>query len=65
MVNIWDPEEQKKAHETQHYQTRSDHGNGKPAAFPPGTEGMLGRQYTEVCARLLETLEKPLSPPFF
>lgn len=48
VVNIWDPEVEKKARETVHYRTRADHGDGKPAAFPPGTEGMLGRQYTEV-----------------
>ncbi|CAL8468261.1 g7800 [Coccomyxa elongata] len=57
LVNIWDPKEEKKARETQHYQTRADHGNGKPAAFPPGTEGMLGRQYTEDRERAQKMME--------
>lgn len=46
LVNIWDPEAEMKARKADKYRTRADHA-GKPVAFPPGTEGMLGRQYTE------------------
>ncbi len=47
LPNIWDPETEKKAREPEKFRTRADHA-GKPTEFPPGTEGMLGRQYTEV-----------------
>lgn len=46
LVNIWDPEAEMNARKADKYRTRADHA-GKPVAFPPGTEGMLGRQYTE------------------
>ncbi|EIE22586.1 hypothetical protein COCSUDRAFT_42253 [Coccomyxa subellipsoidea C-169] len=49
LPNIWDPETEKKAREPEKFRTRADHA-GKPTEFPPGTEGMLGRQYTEADA---------------
>ncbi|BDA43785.1 hypothetical protein COCOBI_04-8010 [Coccomyxa sp. Obi] len=56
LVNLWDPEAVKNARANEGFRTRADHGNGEPAAFPPGTEGMLGRQYTEDRERAQEMM---------
>lgn len=50
LPNIWDPAVSQQAQEAPQIQRADNGGRGgtDPEMFAPGTEGLLGRQYTEV-----------------